>query len=191
MGITASSAFAVHAFAELSPDTTAAAYHMYVDAFTDLARLAAQNHLMTVSEFAAICADRRITKYVATNGNGAVVGMSTLTNDLDAVPLISTHFFAHHWPDLYMARKIWYLGFACVADPGTDGHIFVALIEQMYIPARDARGMVFMDFCTHNVARLVRGIGRTVARMDPDHTFQVYDAQQYWGFDFTAKVRPS
>lgn len=183
--------FAVHQFDALPPDTTAQAYRMYVDAFADIARLAAQRHLMTGDEFTAVCTDPRIIKYVATTGSGAVTGMATLTNDLDAWPLVSTHYFAHHWPDLYMQRRIWYLGFACVAHPGVDGHIFESLIEHMSIPVRDAHGMVFMDFCTANVARLIRGIRRTVARLDPDHTFQVYDSQQFWGFDFTAQVRPS
>lgn len=178
--------FALHEYDQLPTVLALDCWHLYADAFTDLNRLAAQRHLMTPAEFNTVCSDPRITKYIATRGDGTVLGMSVLTNDLAAWPLIAESYFEHHWPEQYAARQIWYLGFACVAGSGLlAGLVFEKLIEQMAVGARAVRGMVFMDFCTANVARLIRGIRRTVARLDPEHTFSVYDTQQFWGFDFS------
>lgn len=180
------SAYVVHSFPELSLDREAEAWDLYVAAFEPLKTVAVQRHLMTRDEFTTVATDRRVTKYLATGTDGRLLGMSTLTNDLDAVPLVEPAWFAHHFPAPYTARQIWYLGFACVRDPSAirSGLVFSKLIDHMAIPARLTRGMVFMDFCTANVARLIPGIRRTVARLDPEHTLQVYDGQEFWGFDF-------
>lgn len=176
--------FGVRQHEYLPAELTLDCWHLYLGAFTDLNRLAAQRHLMTPTEFNDVCSDPRITKYIAVRGDGAVAGMSVMTNDLSAWPLIAEPYFQHHWPVQYAAREIWYLGFACVEHPGHDGHVFEKLIEVMAEAPRAAHGLVFMDFCTANVARLIRGIRRTVARLDPEHTFHLYDSQQFWGFDF-------
>lgn len=178
--------FAVHSYTGLSEDTTADAWNLYAQAFEESKKIAMQRHLMTPDEFTAVTGDRRVTKYLATGTDGHLVGMSTLTNHLDAVPLIEPAWFAERFPAPFHNREIWYLGFACVADPRTltGGLVFEKLIEHMAIPARMTRGMVFMDFATANRTRLIPGIRRTVARLDPEHTLQVYDAQEYWGFDF-------
>lgn len=182
---------AVHQYDALSSVLAQDCWDLYADAFTDLNRLAAQRHLMTPAEFSAVCADTRITKYLALRGDGTVLGMSVMTNDLDSWPLIAPAYFEHHWPEQYAARQIWYLGFACVSGTGPlVGIVFEQLIEEMAVGARACRGMVFMDFCTKNAARLVRGISRTISRIDPDHSFGVYDTQQIWGVDFSKGPLP-
>lgn len=178
-------AVTVTTYTDLPRDLFDDCWLMYEAAFTPLARLAAQRHLMTMAEFLTVVRDPRITKYVATNPDGTVVGMSTLTNQLAAWPLISVPYFSHNWPEPYARGRIWYLGFACVTHPRHDGPAFEQLITRMAVGPRAAHGMVFMDFCTANVLRLIPGIRRTVARLDPEHTFQVYDRQEFWGFDFT------
>jgi hypothetical protein len=184
MSGTDTAAFAVKEHATLPPSLFDDCWFLYTDAMARLAHLAIQRHLMTPAEFRAVCNDPRITKYTAVR-DGAVVGMSVLTDDLTAVPLIEPRWFAHHFPDQYAARNIWYLGFACVTGGGAvAGHVFARLIERMATGARAARGMVFMDFCSANVARLIPGIRLAVKRLDPDHTFRVYDSQEFWGFDF-------
>lgn len=179
------SAYAVHSFSALVGDYADEAWNLFSVAFASMRTAAMQRHMMTRPEFDTVMADTRVTKYLATDGTG-MLGMSTLTNDLDAVPLIEPAWFEHRFPAPYTARQIWYLGFACVRDPATltGGKVFSALIDHMAIPARLTRGMVFMDFATANAARLVPGIRRTVARLDPEHTFERYDSQEFWGFDF-------
>lgn len=178
------SALSVQAIGELSTDELEAAWPAYEAAFEQINRLSMQRHLMTLTEFVTVCGDPRITKYLATDGHGAFRGLSVLTNHLPAWPLVAPEFFAHHFPETYAAQEIWYLGFAYVANPRSDGRVFQALIEHMSLPARAAHGMVFMDFSAANVARLIPGIRRTVQRLDPEHTFQRYDSQEFWGFDF-------
>jgi hypothetical protein len=176
----------------LGSQTMRDAWHLYRDAFTDLARLAAQRHLMTRAELAQVCTDERIVKYVAIDGAGVLRGLSVMTNDLDAWPLISPPYFEHHWPTLYEQRRIWYLGFACVTDPGTvaAGAVFAKLIEQMWQVPSGNRGMVWMDFCNLRAAALVPGIRNVVRRLGRPHTFRPYDAQQFWAFDFTREGDP-
>jgi hypothetical protein len=178
--------------AALGAQTMDDAWHLYRDSFADLAARAVQRHLMTHAEFAQVCTDPRITKFVAIDGEGVLRGLSVMTTDLGAWPLISPQYFARHWPTLYEQRRIWYLGFACVTDPRTitGGRVFARLIEQMWAEPSAARGMVWMDFCNQRADHLVPGIRLIVLRLGRPHTFRPYDAQQFWAFDFTREGDP-
>lgn len=132
---------------DLFPDDeqTAEAYKLYVELFTPINELAAQRHLMTWREFRDVMSDGRIMKYLAYADDAMpykLVGMSVMTNDLDAWPLISPPYFRRHFPELYEARQIWYVGFVGAARP----HVFSRLVAEMY-PATSA-GIVCMDFCS-------------------------------------------
>lgn len=189
---TTSSPAQVVQMAALGARTLDDAWLLYHEAFADLATRTVQRHLMTHAEFAQVCTDQRITKFVAIDGDGVLRGLSVMTTDLDAWPLISAAYFERHWPTLHAQRQIWYLGFACVADPGTitGGKVFARLIEQMWVEPAAARGMVWMDFCNERADNLVPGIRAIVRRLGRAHTFRPYDAQQFWAFDFTREGDP-
>jgi hypothetical protein len=81
---------------------------------------AAQAHQLDQAAFEAVMDDDRIGKYIVRDGtrSGRPCGISTLTNDLGAVPLISPAYYAHRWPDYHRQQLIWYVGFLAV-DPTT------------------------------------------------------------------------
>jgi hypothetical protein len=149
----------INARTSLSDDTRAMAYKLYDGLFSPINELAAQRHLMTEVEFGEVAYDERVTKYLAYDDRVIgedLTGMSVMTNDLDAWPLISPPYFRRHYPRLYEARQIWYVGFVGAARPG----VFDALVAEMF--PRTAAGMVCMDFCA---LRQQQGLQDTTLRM--------------------------
>lgn len=161
------------------------AWDLYEQAFRDLNRLAVQRHLMHRSEFEEVMLDQRVTKYLCLEDNDTLIGMSTFTNDLDAVPLIAPEYFEHHWPDLYAAHKIWYIGFLAVHPDAQGRRAFAQLSEQMYIVAAAQDGLVGLDLCNHNddvrhMSRVLRIMARRLGRSRLD----LIDQQSYWLYRF-------
>jgi len=163
------------------------AWQLYEKAFQDLNRLAVQRHLMHRDEFEEVMHDQRVTKYLCLEDDGTLVGMSTFTNDLDAVPLIAPDYFEYHWPDLYAARKIWYIGFLAVHPDAQGRRAFAQLSEQMYMVAAAQDGLVGLDLCNHNddvrhMSRVLRIMARRLGRSRLD----LIDQQSYWLYRFGA-----
>lgn len=161
------------------------AWHLYEEAFRDLNRLAVQRHLMHRSEFVEVMHDQRVTKYLCLEDDGTLLGMSTFTNDLDAVPLIAPEYFEHHWPELFAAGKIWYIGFLAV-DPNAQGRqAFAQLAEQMYMVAAAQDGLVGLDLCNHNNdVRHMSRVLRIMARRLGKSSLELLDQQSYWLYRF-------
>jgi hypothetical protein len=168
-------------------DPDGALWYSYEKAFTEVNTLAAQRHLMTITEFGQVLRDTRITKYVASNDNGDVLGHSVLTDDLRAWPLISPAYFERRWPKEYADRRIIYIGWVC-ALPGAPVTTFPDLIAAMLPTVVDRDCIGVMDFCTHNVVRgLPRATSRILGRLRPTDrvTHRALDAQEFhaWRFD--------
>ena len=162
---------------KLSPDGTEAAWQLYAGAMAQMVTRAAQRHLLNEYEFAEICADERLLKFRARDTAGHLGGLSTLTSDLTAWPLIEPGFFAHHWPDDYARSAIWYVGFVATA-PG-QVHAFSQLVLAMFEVVRESRGMAAMDYSTYNLEerRLAEHAGRLLLRENRDTHWGVVDAQ--------------
>lgn len=159
-------------------------WDLYRTAFEELDSRAVQRHLMTRSEFTAVMHDRRVDKYLATNDDGRLVGLSTFTNILAAVPLISPAYFARRWPELAAGNKIWYCGF--VAVPGHDRNVFVDLVTEMYRAAEVHGGVIALDICRYNndhhhldraIRMMLHGIseGRVRCEEADAQTYQIYE----------------
>jgi len=159
---------------------------MYQDAFQELNTLAVQRHMMFRSEFDEVMRDPRISKYIALRDDGTLVGVSTYTNELDAVPLISPQYFAHNWPEHYAAKKIWYIGFVAVSPEAQGREAFAQLVEQMYLVAATQNGLVGLDICTYNddVRRMSRVFRLMVSRLSDNMRFNRIDQQSYWLYEF-------
>lgn len=177
MGIT------VEAHPQLNPILRAAAYELYEDRFTHINTLAAQRHLLTRPEFEDIAADRRITKYLAYDEDGRLVGISTLLNDLAAWPLLSPPYFARVFPDHYARQALWYIGFLGAAEDAV--HVFSGLVGAMYPSVRANDGIALMDFCTANIKRgLPRVTTLMLMRLDPAVQMTMLDQQSTMAFRF-------
>lgn len=167
------------------PVTLGWAWDLYRDAFTDIDAQAAQRHLMTRDEFDHVMTDRRIRKYFAFHG-GTPVGLAVITNDLDAWPLISPRYFARQWPDLYAARRIFYIGFACTVT-GAPNHTFHDLIADLSKEVFAVDGMAVMDFCTRNAIglRMPRRVGALLNHLHPAASeARLIDTQEFWAWRF-------
>jgi len=162
------------------------AWQLYVDAFRELNTLAVQRHMMYRSEFDEVMSDQRVQKYLCLDDDGTLCGLSTYTNDLDAVPLISPHYFARHWPDHYAARKIWYIGFVAVHPQAQGRHMFSQLVEEMYVIAATQNGLVGIDICTYNdnVRHMSHIFRSMVERLTANTLFKRIDQQSYWLWEF-------
>jgi hypothetical protein len=177
----------VDVYAVLPPQWRDAAWRFYRDAFAPLATRAVQRHMLHETEFDELIADTRIDKYVAVR-DGAVVGLSAMTAELDAVPLISPEYFAHRWPQLYAQRRIFYCLFVGVHRDREQGRgVFVALQDRMYRrQVGPASGMCVLDVCGWNEERLklpwtIESIMATVAG---SASAERLDSQSYWLYEF-------
>jgi len=156
------------------------AWALYVEAFAPLNAMTVQRHLMRRLEFDDVMIDHRVVKYVAYDGD-QMVALSTFTNHLDAMPLISPEYFARRWPALYADGKVWYCGF--VATNSTHPGAFRALVTAMYRAAEEVGGMIGLDVCQYNEDghRLPEIVERLLYRIS-DGKVQVEraDTQSYW-----------
>jgi GNAT superfamily N-acetyltransferase len=161
---------------------------MYQRAFADLRQVAAQRHALTRAEFDAVLTDERVAKYVVVDParDGAAAGMSTLTNQLDAVSLVSPDYFASRWPNLFESRQIWYVGFLAV-DPDYQGTGVIArLIGRMCAEAAATGGVIAADICEFNEQsmRLPTAFARLARTFSPGINQHRLDAQVYWAYEF-------
>lgn len=162
------------------------AWKMYEESFRDLNALAVQRHLMFRHEFEDVMRDGRVQKYLSLDDTGTLCGLSTYTNDLDAMPLISPQYFERRWPELYAQHKIWYCGFVAVLPSGRAISSFSDLVEAMYLFAAAQNGIIGLDFCQHNDDR--RKMGRVIRlmlqRFSGKCEAEMMDAQQFWIYQF-------
>lgn len=169
---------AVKATTYIDQVTTAKLWWMYRNAFTDINALAAQRHLMSYEEFYDLMREPRVVKFIAKSGN-RMVGLSVMTFDLEAWPLVSPEFFERRFP----GRQIFYIGF--VGTDQTEG-AYLALIDRMYQDVIAADGVCAMDFAGHNVDELQIGrkVNALLRRTNPAARGGVVDRQEFWAWDF-------
>jgi hypothetical protein len=161
-----------------------AARTLYSDLFTGINTLAAQRHLMTDAEFAEVFYDPRILKFYVHDDAGDLAGMSVLTQDLTAWPLISPPYFARHWPEHHERQAIWYVGFVGVRP--THPHGFRELVNGMYPYVKANRGIAIMDFCSLNTdrKRLPAITLKLLTWMNPTAGMQSIDSQNFVLYHF-------
>jgi hypothetical protein len=162
------------------------AWRLYSDVFDELRYRAVQRHVLHRAEFDAVMADPRVGKHLAVDDGGALRGLSTYTNDLAAVPLISPDYFRRRWPELYDQGRIWYCGLVAVL-PGTDSSgVFTGLIESMYRLTEADDGIVAIDLCRYNeeTLRMSRAIRLLLHRLSGGVRGTRLDQQSYWVYEF-------
>ena len=167
---------------------SAEAWCFYEDVFVEVNTLAANRHLMTIDEFDHVMADSRVQKWFAFDDDGRIIGMATITNHLDAWPLVSPAFFAKLYPGQYERRAIWYIGFVGCNAEGTRAHAFRDLIAQMQPQVEESDGIFVQDFCTYNVGvrRLPDATRAILRRINPTVEFDRIDAQEFWAGSFAS-----
>jgi hypothetical protein len=159
-------------------------WKLYYEAFRELNALAVQRHLMYRHEFVDVMLDNRVQKYLYFDDDGALCGLSTYTNDLDAVPLISPQYFERRWPQHYAERRIWYVLFVAVKD-GAPVRAFAELIEAMHRTS-SVHGITALDICrvTDEVRHLPRAVRVLLHRLSGNVRMERLDEQSYWLYEF-------
>lgn len=169
------------------------AWQLYSAAFADLNTRAVQRHLMHRYEFDDVMRDPRVDKYlVIDDEDGQMVGLSTYTNDLTAVPLISPEYFERRWPDLYAKQLIWYCGFVAVHPDAQGTGPYREMVGAMCLAAAGAGGIISLDMCRLNAEgrHMARSIPLMLRRAagGPVRTERL-DEQSYWLYEFPAAGR--
>jgi GNAT superfamily N-acetyltransferase len=165
-------------------------WQLYLSAFEELRTLAVQRHVMTLDEFDAVMDDRRVTKYVVVDPgrDGRMCGLATMTNHLEAMPLISPDYFRHRWPEPFGRRLIWYVGFVAVHPDYQGTGVFATIVGSMCRLVASAGGIAVLDVCRR--ADQVYGLPAAIARLNATFadggTCERIDEQSYWAYEFPA-----
>jgi hypothetical protein len=169
-----------------------ACWSFYDRAFEALRTRAAQRHALNRDEFDDQMIDGRVTKHIVYDADHGhkPVGMTTLTNDLKAVPLISPEFYEARWPRFYAEQQIWYVGFLAI-DPDYHGTgVLAKMIGSMCAVIPPRGGVVAADICQFNEQSMM--LPDTFARLAgtfvPKPEKQRLDAQVFWGYEFASSV---
>ena len=165
------------------------AWTLYYEAFKHLNAYAVQRHLMYRAEFDDVMRDQRVQKYLCLDGSDALCGMSTYTNNLDAVPLISPAYFERRWPHLYAEKRIWYCGFVAIhPDAQAATATFGELVEAMYRLAATQNGIISLDMCRFNDQKrhMSRVVPLMLHRLSGEVRTERLDEQSYWLYEFPA-----
>jgi hypothetical protein len=171
---------------DLSEDLLESAWKLYYEAFHELNALAVQRHLMYRCEFDKVMSDRRVQKYLCRDDNDVLCGLSTYTNDLDSMPLISPQYFERRWPRHYAERRIWYIGFMAVDPLGRAVNTFGQFVEAMYRVAAEQDGIIALDWCRHKdeAHHISRVVELSLRRLTTNVRAQRLDEQHYWLYEF-------
>jgi hypothetical protein len=162
------------------------AWKLYLQSFDELRTLAVQRHVMYADEFDAVMADSRVEKFLAFGEDGTLAGISTMTADLMAVPLVSPEYFATHWPERYQAGRIYYIGFLAVHPDSHGTGVFGEMVKAMTGEVAVVDGLAVIDVCSYNKDRLhlPRAINSLAATWASHVAMTVLDAQSYVSYDF-------
>lgn len=160
-------------------------WDLYLEAFEPLRARAAARHVLHRAEFDEEMADRRVTKLLARDEQGAAVGLTTLATDLGAVPWVSPEFFAARYPEHTARGAVWYIGFT-LAHPGRRAtRTFMDMIDALVAHLAQNRVVCaydvsrFNDDSLHFADNLRRHLERT-----QDVTVETVDRQTYYATTF-------
>jgi ribosomal protein S18 acetylase RimI-like enzyme len=163
------------------------AWQLYIAAFEELRYTAVQRHMMTREEFDTVIGDSRVRKYLAVDpdNGGRLAALSTLTNELDAMPLISPDYFQRRWPDRFAESRIWYIGFMAVHPDYRSSGVFERVIEEMYQVIAASHGIGVVDICRRNdELGLPEAIHGVLDELTGSVRRERLDEQTYWLYEF-------
>ena len=169
----------------VDPETALSYYQLYRDTFSALATKAVARQLLHEHEFLEEMLDPRVQKYVAWDERGEVVGLSTLTADLETVPWISAAYFAHHYPEHTARGAVYYQGFTLVDRRYRQSRVFQVLTERVVELLVAERAVCAYDICAYNNDTI--GFADNIERLlhrNADVTVVPIDVQTYYSATF-------
>jgi ribosomal protein S18 acetylase RimI-like enzyme len=159
------------------------AWQLYVEAFDELRSAAVQRHVMLREEFEDLMRDRRVAKCLGYSGE-RLCALSTVTNQLDAVSLVSPDYFQRHWPAQFSAGRIYYIVFLGIHPDCRSTGLFERMCEEMYRVAGAAPGLVVFDVCRRNQEyRFPQAIRAALEQVHGEVRPHRLDEQTYWLYE--------
>ncbi|HET9649062.1 MAG TPA: hypothetical protein VFP34_12655 [Microlunatus sp.] len=167
---------------QLSTEIIAELYPRYASAWDVLLEEAAARHVLSETEFHQEMTDVRLEKYLVVDEDDHIVGMTTVTTDLNAIPWINPTYYLHRYPQQADSGTLFYLGYAFV-DTGHRRSAALALMsEAVNQRLVETRGVICFDICGYNTAR---AIGRHLERLFSSGTeIHTLDTQTYFAADY-------
>jgi hypothetical protein len=114
-----------------------------------------------------------------------VVGLSTLTSDLETVPWISAAYFAYHYPEHAARGAVYYQGFTLVHRGYRKSRVFQILTERVVELLVAERAVCAYDICGYNNDTI--GFADNIERLlhrNADVTVVPIDVQTYYSATF-------
>lgn len=166
----------------LDDNAIGAFYNLYVGAFGPLKTEAAARHLLTREEFEGEMRDKRIDKYVVTDGERSPIALATLTRDLTVVPWISFDYYYSRYRDAIEHGVLFYLGYILVGDSHRRSKALLMLTDRINRTLSDAGGVLGFDLCQRNDKH---GIGRLALKLlGSSKEIELLDTQNYYAADY-------
>jgi hypothetical protein len=128
-------------------------YELYREIFDPLAELAFQCHVLEPDDYRAVADDKKIRKLLRYNDEGELVGLATMTNQLESVKKItpiSLPYFRRNWPVHYDRQALWYVGYVGVRQTGNTAGSFEELLMALWDLMVSNNGISFQDYCSFN-----------------------------------------
>lgn len=182
----------IHARTRVEGDERRSAWRTYLDAFEPLRTIAIQRSVMTPGEFDECMADGRVTKYLALDAAGEVVGLGTMTRHIEAMTLVSPEFFAARWPEHWAAKRCYYIGMVGTRTDQQGTDVFTDLIQLMSSTAARTGGVAVLDVCGRNadVHHLPEAIERICSAVVPGLELELVDTESYWAYSSPVPAQP-
>lgn len=131
--------------------TADALWDLFTVCFGPLGRRAAARHLLSRDDFALEVLDPRVAKYLAWTANGDLIGLATLSNDLETVPWISADFYRSRYPEHCARRSLFYCGIAMVRPDVRCAGAFRQILSAIGRDIAAVDGVLAADMCRFNV----------------------------------------
>lgn len=155
---------------------------LYLRAMAPLVTRAAARHVLTRAEFDEEMADPRIVKVMVRDDSGLPCGLTTLTQDLTAVPWVNPSYFWSRFPDAFGRDALYYLGYIFIDPDRRRSHALLLMASEIRRQLEVARAVVAFDTCAYNDEH---GIGRWAGWLfGPLSSVSALDTQTYSVADY-------
>ncbi len=166
----------------LSREELAELYPIYAEAWDKLLIHAAARHVLSEAEFSEEMLDARIEKIIVRDDDGVFAGMTTLTNDMSAIPWVNPRHYATRYPDAAGRNALFYLGYMFIDQDHRHRNLMKLMAGAIDERLSGVGGVVGFDICSFNIEH---GLGRRMASLlGASDRIDSLDTQTYYAADY-------
>lgn len=173
----------------LSAEELAELYPIYAEAWGKLLIHAAARHVLTEDEFREEMLDARIEKIIVRDDDGAFAGLTTLTNDMAAIPWVNPQHYAFRYPDAAGRNALFYLGYMFIDQAHRHRNLIKLMASAIDERLSGVGGVVGFDICSFNIEH---GLGRRMTSLlRASDRIDSLDTQTYYAADYRRTAQAS